>query len=43
MLQGLLLNAKPYFNKSRRANMSGSATGEKCSMAYNENIFIHSL
>ncbi|XP_022867407.1 probable ubiquitin-conjugating enzyme E2 25 isoform X2 [Olea europaea var. sylvestris] len=42
-IQGLILNAKPYFNEPGYANMSGSASGEKCSLAYNEKTFIYSL
>ncbi|KAL2496354.1 putative ubiquitin-conjugating enzyme E2 25 [Forsythia ovata] len=42
-IQGLILNAKPYFNEPGYANMSGSASGERCSLAYNEKTFIYSL
>ncbi|XP_009625388.1 uncharacterized protein [Nicotiana tomentosiformis] len=39
-IQGLILNAKPYFNEPGYAKMSGSAMGENCSVQYNESIFI---
>ncbi|CAA2966635.1 probable ubiquitin-conjugating enzyme E2 25 isoform X2 [Olea europaea var. sylvestris] len=42
-IQGLILNAKPYFNEPGYANTSGSVSGEKCSLAYNEKTYIHSL
>ncbi|KAL2476343.1 putative ubiquitin-conjugating enzyme E2 26 [Abeliophyllum distichum] len=42
-IQGLILNAKPYFNEPGYANMSGSASGERCSLVYNEKTFIFSL
>ncbi|KAA8526833.1 hypothetical protein F0562_008938 [Nyssa sinensis] len=42
-IQGLILNAKPYFNEPGFARMSDSANGEKNSQQYNENTFILSL
>ncbi|CAK9183012.1 unnamed protein product [Ilex paraguariensis] len=42
-IQGLILNAKPYFNEPGYAMMSGSESGEKSSLVYNENTFILSL
>ncbi|XP_059662640.1 probable ubiquitin-conjugating enzyme E2 26 isoform X2 [Cornus florida] len=42
-IQGLILNAKPYFNEPGYARMSGSESGEKSSGQYNENTFILSL
>ncbi|CBI20306.3 unnamed protein product, partial [Vitis vinifera] len=42
-IQGLILNAKPFFNEPGFACMSGSASGEKRSLQYNENTFILSL
>ncbi|XP_052178149.1 probable ubiquitin-conjugating enzyme E2 26 isoform X4 [Diospyros lotus] len=42
-IQGLILNAKPYFNEPGFARMSGSANGEKNSQQYNENTLILSL
>ncbi|KAL7249571.1 hypothetical protein ACSBR1_011710 [Camellia fascicularis] len=42
-IQGIILNAKPYFNEPGFARMSGSANGEKNSQQYNENTFILSL
>ncbi|XP_073122398.1 uncharacterized protein [Henckelia pumila] len=42
-IQGLILNAKPYFNEPGYANTSGSPTGEKRSLEYNETTFIYSL
>ncbi|XP_073030850.1 uncharacterized protein [Primulina eburnea] len=42
-IQGLTLNAKPYFNEPGFANTSGSPTGEKRSLDYNESTFIYSL
>lgn len=42
-IQGLILNAKPYFNEPGYANMSGMAIGEKNSLHYNESTFILSL
>ncbi|KAL8046544.1 hypothetical protein ABFX02_08G184700 [Erythranthe guttata] len=42
-IQGLILNAKPYFNEPGYANTSGTPTGEKRSLEYNENTYIYSL
>lgn len=42
-IQGLILNAKPFFNEPGYANTSGTPGGEKSSLQYNENTFILSL
>ncbi|OIV99159.1 hypothetical protein TanjilG_01134 [Lupinus angustifolius] len=42
-IQGLILNAKPYFNEPGFARSNGSASGETKSLRYNEDIFILSL
>ncbi|KAK7257208.1 hypothetical protein RIF29_31012 [Crotalaria pallida] len=42
-IQGLILNAKPYFNEPGYAHLSGSADGETQSLRYNEDTFILSL
>ncbi|KAG8364941.1 hypothetical protein BUALT_Bualt18G0051000 [Buddleja alternifolia] len=42
-IQGLILNAKPYFNEPGYANLSGSVSGEKRALEYNERTFMHSL
>ncbi|XP_057965474.1 probable ubiquitin-conjugating enzyme E2 25 [Malania oleifera] len=42
-IQGLILNAKPYFNEPGFASMSGSEAGENLSQQYNESTFILSL
>ncbi|KAJ7981739.1 Ubiquitin-conjugating enzyme like [Quillaja saponaria] len=42
-IQGLILNAKPYFNEPGYAHMSGLAAGEMRSLQYNEDTFILSL
>ncbi|KAI3457461.1 hypothetical protein Pfo_014124 [Paulownia fortunei] len=42
-IQGLILNAKPYFNEPGYANLSGSPGGEKKSLEYNERTFMYSL
>jgi hypothetical protein len=42
-IQGLILNAKPYFNEPGFANMSGSQSGEAESRKYNEETFILSV
>ncbi|KAK6132704.1 hypothetical protein DH2020_033509 [Rehmannia glutinosa] len=42
-IQGLILNAKPYFNEPGYANLSGSTMGEQRSLEYNEKTFIYSL
>ncbi|XWS62629.1 hypothetical protein CRYUN_Cryun06bG0027400 [Craigia yunnanensis] len=39
-LQGLVLNAKPYFNEAGYDKQVGTAEGEKNSLAYNENSFL---
>ncbi|XP_051135080.1 probable ubiquitin-conjugating enzyme E2 25 [Andrographis paniculata] len=42
-IQGLILNAQPYFNEPGYATLSGSARGEERSFDYNEKTFMHSL
>lgn len=42
-IQGLILNAKPYFNEPAYARMGGSTHGEKRSYEYNENTLLLSL
>jgi hypothetical protein len=42
-IQGLILNAKPYFNEPGYAYMSGSQSGEAESRKYNEETFILSV
>lgn len=42
-IQGLILNAKPYFNEPGYASMSGTPGGESNSLQYNESTFILSL
>ncbi|KAK4484719.1 hypothetical protein RD792_007311 [Penstemon davidsonii] len=42
-IQGLILNAKPYFNEPGYANSFGSEMGEKSSLDYNERTFMYSL
>jgi ubiquitin-conjugating enzyme E2 O len=42
-IQGLILNAKPYFNEPGFANTSGTQIGEARSLEYNENTFILSV
>lgn len=39
-LQGLVLNARPYFNEAGYDKQIGTAEGEKNSLAYNENSFL---
>ncbi|XP_042041974.1 probable ubiquitin-conjugating enzyme E2 23 [Salvia splendens] len=39
-LQGLVLNAKPYFNEAGYDKQVGTAEGEKNSLSYNENTFL---
>ncbi|KAH9291897.1 hypothetical protein KI387_042914, partial [Taxus chinensis] len=39
-LQGLVLNAKPYFNEAGYNKKIGKAEAEKNSLAYNENSFL---
>ncbi|KAK4439187.1 putative ubiquitin-conjugating enzyme E2 26 [Sesamum alatum] len=42
-IQGLILNAKPYFNEPGYADLCGSPGGEERSVEYNEKTFIFSL
>ncbi|XP_077252626.1 uncharacterized protein LOC143892034 [Tasmannia lanceolata] len=42
-IQGLVLNAKPYFNEPGFAGAEGTPDGEKKSLAYNEDAFLLSL
>ncbi|KAL3353207.1 hypothetical protein AABB24_020946 [Solanum stoloniferum] len=42
-IQGLILNAKPYFNEPGYAKMNGSAIGERNSLRYNEHTCIFNL
>ncbi|KAG9159620.1 hypothetical protein Leryth_013597 [Lithospermum erythrorhizon] len=42
-IQGLILNAKPYFNEPGYAHMSGSVAGEQSSLQYNERTYILSM
>ncbi|CAH1444533.1 unnamed protein product [Lactuca virosa] len=42
-IQGLILNAKPYFNEPGFADSSGSDYGENQSILYNERTLIYSL
>ncbi|CAJ2659816.1 unnamed protein product [Trifolium pratense] len=42
-IQGLILNAKPYFNEPGCASKSGTQNGEAKSLKYNEKTFILSL
>nr|GEY34462.1 probable ubiquitin-conjugating enzyme E2 25 [Tanacetum cinerariifolium] len=42
-IQGLILNAKPYFNEPGWAPSSGSIQGQKRALNYNENTLILSL
>ncbi|XP_038723432.1 probable ubiquitin-conjugating enzyme E2 23 isoform X2 [Tripterygium wilfordii] len=39
-LQGLVLNARPYFNEAGYDRQIGTAEGEKNSLFYNENTFL---
>eukprot|EP00253_Pinus_taeda_P036174 PITA_36174 len=39
-LQGLVLNARPYFNEAGYDKQVGTTEGEKNSVAYNENSFL---
>ena len=39
-IQGLVLNAKPYFNEPGYEKQNGSVEGEKNSLTYNENSFL---
>ncbi|KAL0443528.1 UNVERIFIED_CONTAM: putative ubiquitin-conjugating enzyme E2 26 [Sesamum latifolium] len=42
-IQGLILNAKPYFNEPGYADLCGTTAGEERSVEYNEKTFIYSL
>jgi len=42
-IQGLILNAKPYFNEPGFEDDSGSRDGEKKALQYNEDTFILSI
>lgn len=42
-IQGLILNAKPYFNEPGYADLGGTKHGEEKSLEYNERTFMHSL
>ncbi|GFP79686.1 putative ubiquitin-conjugating enzyme e2 38 [Phtheirospermum japonicum] len=42
-IQGLILNAEPYFNEPGCAGFNGTERGQKSSLLYNENTFILSL
>ncbi|GER53869.1 ubiquitin conjugating enzyme [Striga asiatica] len=42
-IQGLILNAKPYFNEPGYAKMSGTKSGDARALEYNETTFIFSL
>nr|XP_043628010.1 putative ubiquitin-conjugating enzyme E2 38 [Erigeron canadensis] len=42
-IQGMILNAKPYFNEPGLADYEGSDYGESRSMQYNERTLIYSL
>ncbi|KAM0002319.1 putative ubiquitin-conjugating enzyme E2, ubiquitin-conjugating enzyme/RWD [Helianthus debilis subsp. tardiflorus] len=42
-IQGLILNAKPYFNEPGYERSSGSASGENKSLQYNERTLVLSL
>ncbi|CAJ2659815.1 unnamed protein product [Trifolium pratense] len=42
-IQGLILNAKPYFNEPGYASTSGTQNGEAKSLKYNEKTFILSV
>lgn len=42
-IQGLILNAKPYFNEPGYEMMSGSLVGEQGSLQYNEGTCISNL
>lgn len=42
-IQGLILNAKPYFNEPGYANTGGTKHGEESSLAYNERTFMYTL
>lgn len=42
-IQGLILNAKPYFNEPGHASSQGTPFGEQLSLQYNEKTFILNL
>ncbi|CAH9119771.1 unnamed protein product [Cuscuta epithymum] len=42
-IQGLILNAQPYFNEPGYAASQGTPAGEKMSLQYNESTFISNL
>lgn len=42
-VQGLILNARPYFNEPGHVNLYGKRDGEQRSLQYNESTFILSL
>ncbi|XP_055808891.1 probable ubiquitin-conjugating enzyme E2 25 isoform X2 [Solanum dulcamara] len=42
-IQGLILNAKPYFNEPGYASSGGTARGDESSLRYNENTYILNL
>ncbi|KAK4723452.1 hypothetical protein R3W88_026231 [Solanum pinnatisectum] len=42
-IQGLILNAKPYFNEPGFANTGGTTRGDASSLQYNENTYILNL
>ncbi|KAG6393759.1 hypothetical protein SASPL_144328 [Salvia splendens] len=42
-IQGLILNAKPYFNEPGYANLGGTKHGEEKSLDYNERTFMFTL
>ncbi|XP_076903655.1 putative ubiquitin-conjugating enzyme E2 38 [Bidens hawaiensis] len=42
-IQGLILNEKPYFNEPGHERSSGSASGERRSLQYNERTLVLSL
>ncbi|XP_078174686.1 putative ubiquitin-conjugating enzyme E2 38 [Carex rostrata] len=41
-IQALVLNEKPYFNEPGYAGSANTASGERQSLQYNENTFLHS-
>lgn len=42
-IQGMILNAKPYFNEPGYETSSGSVNGEAYSLQYNQQILVRSL
>ncbi|KAK4344555.1 hypothetical protein RND71_034731 [Anisodus tanguticus] len=42
-IQGLILNAKPYFNEPGHASSEGTKRGDESSLRYSENTFILNL